>query len=303
LYTEKNNAGISSEITTNDCNEKIRIKEFVRAGAIALFAAIIVKSFFFEAYKIPTGSMENTLLAGDFIVVNKAAYSFSTPQTTPFLNIDIPRLKIFSTGKPACDDIIVFTFPGYSQELTPSADVSYIKRIAGLPGDTIQIVNKELFINKKKHALPSAGKASKSSVYGPDIIEKRIFPSGRPWNRDNYGPLVVPKKGITIPLDPKNIPEWKTIIDREYGRRVVSDEGTVIAIEGKPVRSYTFTKNYYFVMGDNRDDSMDSRYWGFVPEDAINGKAMIIYWSQDQFNTDGGFFSSIRLNRVFNIIK
>jgi signal peptidase I len=305
LYTEEKNADVNTELKPNHCEEKIRIKEFIRAGAIALLAAIIVKSFFFEAYKIPTGSMENTLLAGDFIIVNKSAYSFSTPGTIPFLNIDVPQLKIFTTGKPAYNDIIVFKFPGYAEELSPSMDASYIKRITGLPGDTIRVINKVLFVNNKKAVLPFEGKISKSSSYGPDVIERRIFPSGRHWNRDNYGPLIVPKKGTTIVLDPKTIHEWKTIIDREFGKRVVSDEGTVITIEGKAVRSYTFKKNYYFVMGDNRDDSMDSRYWGFVSEDALNGKALMVYWSIDQFNPDkeSNFFRTIRLNRIFKIIE
>jgi signal peptidase I len=216
--------------------------------------------------------------------------------------VDIPRLNLFNTGAPSYNDVIVFQFPGYSEELTPSTDISYIKRIIGLPGDTIKITAKKVYVNNNVRDLPAGGRISKNT-YSPDLIEKRIFPQDKQWNRDNYGPLVIPKKGMTIKLTPKNIPEWKTIIDREYGRRVVSDEGTVINIEGTPVRSYTFKKNYYFVMGDNRDDSMDSRYWGFVPEDAINGKAFVVYWSVDPFNYNGGFFKSMRMNRIFHKIK
>jgi len=301
LYTDNKNDDITIEKKPY-CEDKLRINEYIRAGIIALLAAVIVKSFLLDAYRIPTGSMENTLLAGDFIIVNKAAYSLSTPGTIPFLNIDIPRLNLFNTSSPDYNDVIVFQFPGYSEELTPSTDISYIKRIVGLPGDTVRIVNKKLFVNNKERELPAKGKISKNT-YGQDIIEKRIFPSDRQWNRDNYGPLVIPQKGMTIKLTPKNISEWKTIIDREYGRRVVSDEGTVINIEGTPVRSYTFKKNYYFVMGDNRDDSMDSRYWGFVPEDAINGKAFMVYWSVDPYRYDGGLLKSIRLNRMFHKIK
>ena len=104
----------------------------------------------------------------------------------------------------------------------------------------------------------------------------------------------------------RNIVEWQGVINHDYGKKVVSVEGSVININGTPTRNYIVKKDYYFVMGDNRDDSMDSRYWGFVPEENIIGEAMIIYWSWDPFNTAdgiGSFFSAVRFGRILNLIR
>lgn len=106
------------------------------------------------------------------------------------------------------------------------------------------------------------------------------------------------KKNLFIPID-------RTVIEREKGVKAVSVEGTVITIDGKPVRKYKVAKDYYFVMGDNRDDSMDSRYWGFLPEDNIIGKAVIVYWSLElpvSLDNLPAFYHSIRWNRILNII-
>ena len=110
---------------------------------------------------------------------------------------------------------------------------------------------------------------------------------------------------MTVDLSPQNINEWGLLIEREQGAKTVSVEGTVITINGKPVRKYTFTKNYYFVMGDNRDDSMDSRYWGFLPEDNIIGKAVLVYWSLElpvSIKNIPLFFHSVRWERIFKTI-
>ncbi|MFO7444742.1 MAG: signal peptidase I [Ignavibacteriaceae bacterium] len=305
LYTEETGENkINAEQKTHK-EDKFRFKEFLRTIIIALAAAILIKSFFFEAYRIPSGSMEDTLLAGDFILVNKSSYNFSTPETLPLTDVEIPFINILSFGSPELNDVIVFKFPGLRDELFPSSDVSYIKRVMGLPGDTIWIINKEVFVNGRKIILPLTGKTDTLDIRSQNTYEKRIYPEDKPWNRDNYGPLIIPQKGMTVDISHKNFNEIKNVIDREYGRRVLSEEGTVITLEGKPVRSYTFQKNYYFVLGDNRDDSMDSRYWGFVPEDKIAGKAILIYWSWDPFKQADftELFNSIRFNRVFKIIN
>ncbi len=280
--------------------------DFIRSLVLALIAAVILKTFFIEADKIPSASMENTLLPGDFILVNKAAYTISTPKQIPLTEISIPWINLLTTGQPKRNDIIVFKFPGYANQLIPDENINYIKRIIGLPGDTVQLLNKAVFINGKKINNPKGTLISYSHILKKGVADDRIFPPGKNWNSDNYGPIVVPKKGMVVPISVNNIDRWRLFIDREQKKLAVSVAGTVVSINGVPVRSYTVMKNYYFVLGDNRDDSMDSRYWGFVPQQSIIGKAVMIYWSWDLTGTSGNIFDmlhSIRWNRIFKPIK
>ena len=295
------NPVVPEEKKQNVGQAKFLNKEFIRAVIIAFIAALLLKIFFFEADKIPTASMENTLLVGDVIGVNKAAYSIHTPRYFPFTYFEIPSVSLIPFGKPQHNDVIVFKFPGFDDQVYPDEDVDYIKRVIGCPGDTIKIVNRVVYINGIKQALPANALISKTDVTGKDIKDERIFPPGKSWNGDNYGPLVVPKKGEVININSKNILEWEALIDRELNNKAVSVEGSVITINGTPVRNYTITKNYYFVLGDNRTNSLDSRYWGFVPDDNIIGKAVLIYWSQNQ-DVSSGIFHSIRWNRIFTFV-
>jgi signal peptidase I len=272
---------------------------------IAFAIALFVRSFFLEAYKIPTGSMENTLLPGDFILVNKAAYSISTPSTIPIINLRIARTRLISLHKPNRNDVIVFEFPGNADELNPMTEDNYVKRVIGEPGDLLQIIDKEVYINGRKIPNPPQVLFNLSDTRIEGKGGKGIFPPEKNWNKDYYGPITIPYKGLSIDINPKNFKEWGIIIDREFGKKVVREEGSVITINDRPVRKYKFKKDYYFVMGDNRDNSLDSRYWGFVPEDKIIGKAFIIYWSRDinkPVYNPGDFFKSIRFKRMFKVI-
>lgn len=120
------------------------------------------------------------------------------------------------------------------------------------------------------------------------------------WNVDNYGPITVPKEGVTVQLDPKSVALYKEVIERYEGNENVKVEGDKVSIDGKPITSYTFKQNYYFMMGDNRHNSLDSRYWGFVPEDHIVGKAVFIWLSIDP---NGGLTDKIRWRRLFRLIE
>ncbi len=284
---------------------KLKAKHFIIAILIAFAAAVFIKTFFIEADTIPTESMENTLMAGDYIFINKSAYAISSPRFIPLTSIRIPFVKLIDTGDPKRNDIVVFQFPGFNRELQSDDNIYFIKRIIGCPGDTLQIINKVVFINGKEISFPRDAIVSKYHLESKGIGDKRIFPPGEGWNSDNYGPIVIPAKGMTISLTPNNIKFWKSAIDRELNSWAVSVEGTVITILGKPVRSFTFKENYYFVMGDNRDDSMDSRYWGFVPVDNIIGKAFLIYWSwkMPMSYTPSGLFNAVRWKRIFQIIR
>lgn len=170
--------------------KKNKFKDTIDSIVVAFVVAMIIRAFFIQAYKIPSGSMLNTLLIGDHILVNKVAYLFT---------------------KPKNGDIIVFEYP-----LEPEKD--FIKRVIAVPGDRIKMVNKKVFLNGKP--LDEGYTRYESEMVFPEYMNPR----------DNF-------EEITIP------------------------------------------KGYYFVMGDNRDASFDSRFWGFVPEKSIKGKALIIYWS------------------------
>ena len=279
---------------------------FIKAVIIAFIAAILLKTFILEADKIPTTSMENTLMAGDIVLINKASYSVNTPRYIPLTYIGIPHFRLFALGRPEHNDVIVFKFPGFNNQLYPGSDVDYIKRVIGCPGDTVKIVNRVVYINGVRQIPPRTAIISKSDIKKKGIRGYEIYPPHKNWNEDNYGPLVVPYKGEVIDINPENIPRWQAIIDRELNKKAVSVEGSVITINGTPVRKYTIQKNYYFVLGDNRSNSLDSRFWGFVPDDDIIGKAVLIYWSYipDAVNNNlTDFFRSVRWNRIFKVIR
>ena len=255
---------------------------FWRSILIAALIAIGIRSFFVEAFRIPTGSMKNSLLVGDYLFVNKLAYSFKTPKYIPFTNIEIPHIG-FNTFHVSRGDVVVFEFPGNKDQVTLTKDeknINYIKRCIGIPGDTIEVRNKQVYVN----GLPMIN--PEHLILGPDTMPKgrpepggNLFPNGNHnWNRDNYGPIRIPKKGDVIPLDANNYDAWAVIIQREGHSVKVGDQG-VIMIDEKPVKNYTIERDYLWMMGDNRDNSLDSRYWGFAPLDNVVGNALFIYWS------------------------
>jgi signal peptidase I len=134
--------------------------------------------------------------------------------------------------------------------------------------------------------------------------DPRIFPQGEPFNEDNYGPIRIPKKGDVIELNSSNFDKWKIFIQRENHLAELKD--VKVLIDGNEVTSYTVGRDYVFGMGDNRDNSLDSRFWGFVPVEEIIGTPLIVYWS---WNPDISLFSvgeklsTIRFNRVGAFIK
>jgi signal peptidase I len=279
------------------------MKRFLKLLILLLFLALLLKIFVVDAFKIPTGSMKNTLLEGDFILVNKLAYSFSTPHQVPFWGKRIDRMEIASTGKPEFNDVVAFEIPANFYDPAASDYSILIKRIIGLPGDTIELKDQELYINRIKYRTPSFIKINLNDK--PFVkADSKIFPYDSKWNLENYGPIVIPKKGMTVELTPKNILQWQNAINSEQEKKAISVEGTVITLNGTPIRDYTFEKDYYFVLGDNRQNSIDSRYFGYVPEDWIIGKAVMIYWSQMPVQSSGisEYFSSIRFSRLMQTI-
>jgi signal peptidase I len=219
--------------------QKSLVREYVEAIAIAVVLALAIRTFVVQAFKIPSGSMIPTLLVGDHLLVNKLVYRFRLPER---------------------NEVVVFKFP-------QDRKTDFIKRVVALPGDEIQLDDGTLVLN-------GAPAADEHASYGP----------GRPAGRErNMQPFRVPKKGETLRLEGPNIELYRLMIAnelKESERQATVDvvDGRV-RIDGKPVETWQVTDDYLFMMGDNRDNSFDSRFWGPVRREDIVGKAMIIYWS------------------------
>ncbi len=279
--------------------------KFFKNLLFALIAALLIKSTFIETSRIPTGSMEKTILVGDFLFVNRFIYDFYSPRNIPFTDIELPYFDIPSIREPERYDIVVFEYPGDRDELKPKHIMTYVKRLIGLPGDTIEIKNQVVFINGKEAWIPPHIQYLKPYPIPRGVGRPYIFPKNSGWNEDNYGPLVIPKKGDIVKLTPENIEIYRTLINRDYGTYAVTVEGDKVYINGKPADTYEIKQNYYFMMGDNRDDSADSRFWGFVPREKIVGEAWMVYWSwnpQIPFTRFFELLGSVRWNRIMKIV-
>ncbi len=279
--------------------QKDRTMELVEAILFAIIAALFLKTFVVEAFHIPSGSMENTLLEGDFLLVNKFIYGAKSPMNIPFTDFRLPYFTLPAMRPPQRGDIVVFIFPGNHNELESPEVTNYIKRCVGTPGDTIVVSDKILSVNGKTFYTPPHMKyLDREPMKKGEMEPEPIFPPGAPWNHDNYGPLRIPARGDIITLTPANFNAWEMFIKREG--HTPSLQKNIVYIDDKPADSYTVQRNYYFMMGDNRDRSEDSRYFGFVPEQNIVGQAMIIYLSWDQYLEFPKIISSIRWSRLFH---
>ncbi|MEW6335528.1 MAG: signal peptidase I [Thermodesulfobacteriota bacterium] len=200
--------------------KKSKLREYIEAILLAIVIAFFIRTFVIQAYKIPSGSMKPTLLIGDHILVSKFNYGVKLP---------FFRSTLIPIGTPKRGDIVVFIYP-------EDRSKDFIKRLIGLPGDTIEIRNKKVFLNG----------APLNDTYGVHV-DALILP-GSVQSRDNFGPVKVPEESI-------------------------------------------------FVIGDNRDESYDSRFWGFVSMKDVLGKAQIIYWSWDSED------SWVRWSRIGTVLK
>lgn len=334
-------------------------KEWLDAILWAGTVALIVRTFFFEAYRIPTPSMERTLLTGDFLIVSKLNWGLRTPMTLgiPFTDIHVPGLELPWVRVPGWqdvqrNDIVVFNYP-IDQKVT-AAKTNYIKRAVAVHGDTVEIRGKRLYVNGEPETMREtyeqvhvviprdrvrlseskiklAGGVLRqvdpqSNTYFISLTEEGVatlrtwpevervelyvrpadlndvdgsrfdFRRGMGSNYDHIAAFVVPGKDVTVPLDPATYPVYRYVIER-YEENVVERRGSEFFVNGEAATTYTFKQDYYFMMGDNRDNSEDSRMWGFVPEDHVIGKPAIIYFSLDMER----FVP--RLGRVFNLIN
>ncbi len=292
---------ISSNKFTRDKVIKT-IKEYAKLVSI-LF---IITSSLIQGSRVPTGSMETTIMTGDWNMINKLAFDLTTPRNIPFTDIELPHVQILKWSDPQRNDIVVFEFPGYRDEIKNTRIENYVKRCVAVPRDTINIVDRVLFINGKEFPIPPHVQYSRSYSFPKNYTEPTIFPKGKEWNSDNYGPLVVPTKGDKIKLTLENFEQWRTFINREYMNDVVKIVDNKIYITGNETNEYVVKDDYYFMMGDNRDNSLDGRYWGFVPRKNVIGKPMFVYWSWNSDIPFSDFFNllaSVRLDRIGKIIR
>lgn len=344
--------------------------------------SLLVGDYLFVS-KVSYGpKMPNTPLSFPF-VHHTMPFSKETKSFVEWIKRPYNRLAGF--GDVERNDVVVFNFPEGDTVLLHNQNVSYydevrregrkriwdenvngiitrpvdkrenyVKRCIGIPGDTIQVIHGQLFVNSKEqekvgkiqhlYSLSTDGlsinsmhfdnlnisqedqiawkrsgyiiltesSAEKLKSLSKDIhlvkieftnssgVDLSIFPNDSKYSyiQDNYGPLWIPKKGVTISLSMDNIPLYQRIID-VYENNDFSVKDGVIYINGKPETTYTFKMNYYFMMGDNRHNSQDSRFWGFVPEDHIVGKAVFVWLSLDK---DKRFPSNIRWSKMFKTI-
>ena len=374
----------NKELTAKPATPKRKgaVREWFDSILFAVVAATLIRWLFFEAFTIPTPSMENSLLVGDFLFVSKLHYGTRTPKTP--LQVPLTHQTIWGTNIPSYTDAVQlpqYRLPGFSDvkrgdvvvfnyppELQHPVDLktNYIKRCVGLPGDKLEVRDLQVYangvamenpprmeneyfvatttsVNEEKvfkdngiseynsytesfnDTIPGNDQpgylvfttveiAAKLKTYdfvksitlvkaSKEISEPMLYPNSSlfKWNRDNYGPVTVPKKGMTVSMTPENIALYGPVIKNyEENEDVALDEKSV-KVAGKVVTSYTFKQDYYFMMGDNRHNSADSRYWGFVPMDHIVGKAVFVWMSIDP--NPSGFFNKIRWNRLFRIIN
>lgn len=381
--------------------KKSSSREWIDAAVFAIVAATLIRTFIFEAYTIPTPSMEKTLLVNDFLFVSKFSYGPRIPNTPiamPFVHhtlpysnkksysekIYIPYTRWFASPVNR-NDVVVFNFPvndtlindevNYGSRTTYYQAIremgrervwqdfediiitrpvdkreNFIKRCVAIGGDIVQVINGNVFVNNKPQPpFPESERyyrftypantyldQDKLLELGINIREdqgdRRQAPDGSTllnitnkekaalklpvgyaisdyilstdqmfphfdtavhWSADNYGPLWVPAKGAKIDLTPENLIRYQRCIEVYEGNKFENRNGQIF-INDQPATSYTFKMNYHFMMGDNRHNSLDSRYWGFVPIDHIVGKASLIW-----FSWEGG----PRWKRIFNGIK
>jgi len=259
-----------------------------RDGALLLVltvaAALLLKLVVLEAYRIPSASMDGTLRVGDCLIVNKLAYAIRTPSVRlgPMLTIPGVRIPLFRSIRRG--DVIVFDRPGDGPE-TPGG-VRFIKRCVGLPGDTLEFRGGALYVNGARLSDPPHARTSRieAAAGAPDA-----------------GPIVVPYAGMRIPLSPDAARTWSAFAAREGHALVVAGDGTVL-LDGRPSAEYTVGGDCFYVLGDNRENSSDSRDWGFLPERAVVGEAVAVYWSRDP-SPDAGGWSAIRWDRVGMLIR
>lgn len=277
---------------------KERFIENVKSLAWTLAVFYVVQTFVLQAFTIPTSSMENTLMVGDFIFVNKFVYGAQTPENIPFTGIQLPRYRFPSFKEPRQGDVVVFRFP-HPEKMPNQKGLDYIKRCVAVAGQTVEIKNKELYVDGVRFIdqVPRDGIHFDENV--SHAADGSVFPKTM-GNGDNFGPFRIPARGEVMTITAENSELIRYVSLRDGRPLETRFDG--FYIDGVKTDTYTVGQDYYFMMGDNRDNSLDSRYWGPVPRDHIAGEGLLIYWSNveaaKQTNYVLKLFSTLNVARV-----
>jgi signal peptidase I len=374
--------------------KKSAIREWLDSVLFAVIAATLIRFLTVEAFAIPTPSMENSLMVGDYLFVSKLHYGIRTPKTplqVPLTHqkiwgtdissystaIQLPSFRLPGFSSVKNGDVVVFNYPPHKPgepDYPTDLKTNFIKRCIAIPGDAITIQNQQVYVNGKQLPVPVRSETT-YFVKTTEVLDERFFrkfeivndfkspegpfinwqpleaydtltktntlvgyqinateeviakfksfdwvkgidpitaPAGQTepgiygsaafaWNQDNFGPLTVPRQGMTIPINKQTIALYGPVIERYESNQQVAVTPDKILINNQPITAYTFKQGYYFMMGDNRHNSEDSRYWGFVPEDHIVGKAIFVWMSIDPVPADN--WHKIRWNRLFRLIN
>ena len=255
---------------------KTVIREYFESAVVTVIMALFGMTFIVQAVKVPTGSMQNTITVGDHLLVNK--FVFAPGPRFPFL----PQREI-KRG-----DIIVFKYPGnpFDPERDKQEDnipykVNYVKRVIGLPGDAVEVKGLRVFINGQplpEHVIVARNINDKAPL---EIVEDTPRQGNEPYDVYYFE---------------------RTVNAARTGQETGGSPDFHFAVNGKPAK---VPANSYFVMGDDRDNSLDSRAWGFVPRDLIIGRAMFVYWSYDETQPFGPieFFTNTRWRRTGTMVR
>ncbi|MCW3078478.1 MAG: Signal peptidase [Bacteroidetes bacterium] len=303
----------------------------------SFFIWLIVRTFLFQTYHIPSASMHGNLFEGDYVVINKLAYGARVPLTPlsfkkNYLDlISWPYIRLPGYSEVKRNDVVAFNY-SLTDELPIDLRQEYIKRCVALPGDTLTLINGIVNVNHSnnepqnlyypytfvfnhlsntsllmdsgidiEHAENNIGSyylsAEKASIllktgalksitlgtFDKDYYHPSIFPNypSYKWNLDNFGPLYIPREDDSITLTTENLLVYQRIIER-FEKTILSFKHDSVFVNGNYKKHYTFKQNYYFMVGDNRHNSIDSRHWGFIPESHIIGKASVILYSKKE---------------------
>jgi len=265
------------------------ISTIIITGFCILFFYLGVKIFLFDQFPVPSSSMEPTIMPGDHILMNKTVFGARLYKQFTFNDNKIPYMyRIKGHREIQYNDILVFNDPypkGMKNDISFSLKKVYVKRCVGLPGDTLRIVNGIIKSSGYNYTIGYYSNEEKLHKIHMEGILKRSLRRGSNvprWTVLDLGPLFIPSKGSVVHLDSTNYLLYEKIIKYETEKNFRYKGGKVY-LGGKEIHSYRFTRNYYFMCGDNCSNSKDSRYWGLLPEKFIMGVVSRILYSKDRY--------------------